>query len=137
MDCGSEWINPIVTIGYDVVTHRILIIDSNVDFRNTLSCYLQSEPDFEIVGETENRDKGLQLARALNPDVILLDIEMPEVDSVADIRRLKHALPDVRIIVLSIVQSSRYRDECLRAGTRICLLKDSPVEAICAAIRSA
>ncbi len=115
---------------------RILIVDGNATFRYSLTCHLQSQPDFVIVGEANSSDEALPRARALAPDVILLDVQLPEADAPNIIRALKQAVPAARIIGFSIVQTIRYREECRRAGSPVQLLKDSPVELIFEAIRA-
>ncbi len=115
---------------------RILIVDANATFRYALIRHLQSQPDFTVVGEAPSSDEALPRAQALAPDVILLDIELPETDAPGAIRALKRAVPAARIIGFSIVQSGRYDEECRRAGSSVQLLKDRPVEAIFEAIRA-
>ncbi len=115
---------------------RILIVDANAAFRYALTCHLQSQPDFTVVGEAPSCDEALPRAQALEPDVILLDVAMPETDAPGTIRALRRAVPAARIIGFSIMQSGRYHEECRRAGSHVQLLKDSPVEAIFEAIRA-
>ena len=115
---------------------RVLVVDNNAEFRYALSCHLRSQSDFTVVGEVANGEAAVREAQTLTPDVILLDIEMPEMDAATCIRALKRTAPAASIIVLSIVQSGRYHEECRRAGFHGHLRKDSPVEAIFAAIRT-
>jgi DNA-binding NarL/FixJ family response regulator len=115
---------------------RILIVDSNAAFRYALTCHLRSQPDFVVVGEVPSSDDALPRARALAPDVILFDIELPEMGAPGAIRALRQAVPKARIIGFAIVQHGRYDEECRRAGSDARLLKDSPAEVIFEAIRA-
>ena len=115
---------------------RIFIVDGNAAFRYALTCQLGSQPDFMVVGEAPTSEEALPRARALAPDVILLDIELPDMDAPGAIRALRQAVPAARIIGFAIVQHGRYDEECRRAGSHLRLPKDSPVEAIFEAIRA-
>lgn len=116
---------------------RILIVDNNAEYRYSLSRQLRSQPDFVVVDEVQIGLDAVLRARALLPDVILLDIEMREMDAVSSIRALKAAAPSARIIAFSIVHNSRYRKECRSAGAHTHISKDSPVDLICETIRTA
>lgn len=116
--------------------YRILLIDNNIEFRESLASHLRSQTDFVIVGEFTSSEDAFHTARSAAPDVILLDIEMPEMNAAAAIRRLRQAAPSARVIGLSIVQSRRYQEDCRYAGMHTHLRKDSPVTAIFAAIRN-
>ncbi len=78
---------------------RILIVDANTTYRHALPRHLQSQPDFEVVGEALSR------VGTLVPDMILLDLELPETDASGTIRALKQVVPSARITGFSIVQT--------------------------------
>jgi len=117
------------------MTHRILLIDDNVEFRKSLASHLRSQPGFVVVGELSSDEALFRAVRSAAPDVVLLDIAMPEMDAAAIIRRLRQAVPTAKVIGLSIVPNRRYQETCLYAGMHAHLRKDSPVASIVAAIR--
>ncbi|MGH2585351.1 MAG: response regulator [Dehalococcoidia bacterium] len=119
-----------------MVGHRILIVDNNEAFRSTLARHLSFEADFSVVGEVDIGEAAVRLAARLAPDVILLDIELPETDAPACIVALQRNAPAARIVTLSIVPDRRYQERCRRAGSEAYLPKDCPITAIVAAIRS-
>lgn len=80
---------------------RILIADDHEVIRAGLALVLRQEPDFEIVGEAQNGNEVLQKARQLQPDLILLDWKMPEMDGVTAARTIRQEIPGIRILVLS------------------------------------
>jgi DNA-binding NarL/FixJ family response regulator len=117
--------------------HRILIVDNNEQFRTTLAHHLRFEVDLLVVGEVDIGEEAVQLAARLSPDVILLDIELPEKDAPARIKALQLSAPAARIVSLSIVPDRRYQERCRRAGSDTYLPKDCSMAAIIAAIRGA
>ena len=94
-------------------TTRILIVDDVPQVRRELRTLLPLLDDIDIVGEAENGQSAIELAAALRPEVILMDLEMPIVDGLAATRRIKQASPATRIIILSI-----HTDEAVRANAR-------------------
>jgi DNA-binding NarL/FixJ family response regulator len=92
------------------MTHRILLIDDNVEFRKSLASHLRSQPGFVVVGELSSDEALFRAVRSAAPDVVLLDIAMPEMDAAAIIRRLRQAVPTAKVIGLSIVPNRRYQD---------------------------
>jgi DNA-binding NarL/FixJ family response regulator len=118
-----------------MTSQRILIVDNNEQFRSTLARHLRFEADFAVVAEVGIGEEAIHLAERLTPDVILVDIELPEKDAPACILALQHSAPAARIVALSIVPDKRYQERCLRAGSDTYLPKDSPMAAIIAAIR--
>lgn len=117
--------------------HRILIIDNNEQFRSTLARHLRFEVDFAVVGEVDIGEEAVEMAARLSPDVILLDIELPETDAPARIEALQQSAPAARIVSLSIVPDRGYQERCRRAGSDTYLPKDCSMAAIIAAIRGA
>ena len=80
---------------------RILITDDHKIVRKGLRAMLESEPDFDVVGEASNGDEAVSQVRALQPDVILLDLLMPHKDGLQAILEIKQEYPDARILVLT------------------------------------
>jgi len=116
--------------------HRILIVDNNEAFRSTLARCLSFEADFSVIGEAGIGEEAVGLAARLAPDVILLDIELPEMDAPVCIVALQRSAPAARIVALSILPVRRYQEQCSRAGSDVYLPKDCSITAIIAAIRA-
>ncbi len=116
---------------------RILLVDDQALFREGLRTLLSVQPDFELVGEAGNGEEALQLAAALRPDVVLMDLQMPVLDGVAATRRLHATQPDCRVIMLTTFDDDEYVFEGLRAGAIGYLLKDTPSAKLAEAIRAA
>src|SRR5688572_24520427 len=87
-------------IGDYVSTIRVLLADDQALFREGLHTLLSLQPDLEVVGEAENGAEVLRLAAALRPDVVLMDVQMPQLDGVAATRRLRAEQPECRVIML-------------------------------------
>jgi DNA-binding NarL/FixJ family response regulator len=116
---------------------KILLVDDQPLFREGLRTLLSVQSDFEIVGEAGNGEEAIKLARALQPAVVLMDLQMPVLDGVAATRCLKTEQPDCRVIVLTTFDDDENVFDGLRAGAVGYLLKDAPSEKLCEAIRLA
>ncbi len=116
---------------------RILLVDDQQLFREGLRTLLSVQPGFEVVGEAGNGEEALRLAAMLHPQVVLMDVRMPVLDGVAATRRLRAALPECRVIVLTTFDDDEYVFEALRVGAVGYLLKDAPSEKLFEAIRLA
>jgi DNA-binding NarL/FixJ family response regulator len=116
---------------------RILLADDQPLFREGLRVLLSVQADFEIVGEAGNGHEALALAGSLAPDVVLMDVQMPELDGVAATRRLAETRPACRVIMLTTFDDDEYVFEGLRAGAVGYLLKDTPSARLAEAIRAA
>jgi len=118
---------------------KILFADDQPLFREGLHTLLSVHAGLEVVGEAGNGAEAVALAAALQPDVILMDVQMPVLDGVAATRRLHLEQPACRVILLTTFDDDEYVFEGLRAGAVGYLLKDAPsarlVEAIQAAAR--
>ena len=97
---------------------------------------LDAEADMEIVGEAANGREAVDLAVQLRPDVVVMDVSMPELNGIEATRRLAASLPRARVVALSMHKDSVYVREILRAGARGYLLKDSGAADLVAAIRA-
>jgi NarL family two-component system response regulator LiaR len=103
---------------------RILIVDDHIIVREGLHTLLSEEPEIEVVGQAANGQQALDLAARLHPDVILMDLVMPELDGIEATRRLASISPMSRVLVLtSFADDGRVRD-AIRAGASGYLLKD-------------
>ncbi|RZS80060.1 LuxR family two component transcriptional regulator [Motilibacter rhizosphaerae] len=115
---------------------RLLLVDDQPLLRTGFRMILESEPDLEIVGEAGDGVEAVERARALRPDVVLMDIRMPRMDGVEATRRIvgDASLPS-RVLVLTTFDLDEYVVEALRAGASAFLLKDVPAADLVDAIR--
>ena len=97
---------------------------------------LSAQPDLEVVGEASNGREAIQLAASLQPDVIVMDVTMPELNGIEATRRVSSEVPRTRVIALSMHKDAVYVREILRAGARGYLLKDSEDTDLIAAVRA-
>jgi DNA-binding NarL/FixJ family response regulator len=116
---------------------RVLIADDQQLVREGLRVLLDLIPDICVVGEASNGTEAVERARRLEPDVILMDVQMPELDGVAATRQIQETCPQVRVIILTTFDDDEYVFEGLRAGAAGYLLKDVPSEQLAEAIRAA
>lgn len=116
---------------------RVLIVDDHPVVRDGLRGILTSDPEFDVVGEAADGAEALAGARAVHPDVILMDLRMPGVGGVAAIRSLAEADIPARVLVLTTYDSDSDVVPALEAGATGYLLKDSPRDELVRAIRSA
>jgi DNA-binding NarL/FixJ family response regulator len=107
---------------------RILLADDHTMFRQGLRELLERTGEFEIVGEATTGRQALERAAALRPDIVLLDIQMPELDGVAVARQLAQQMPDVKVIMLTMYRQDQHLLEAIKAGARAYLLKDADAE---------
>jgi DNA-binding NarL/FixJ family response regulator len=97
---------------------------------------LAEQPDMEIAGEAANGREAVELAEKIKPDVVVMDVAMPELNGIEATRRLAASAPHTRVLALSMHKDSVYVREILRAGARGYLLKDSPAHDLMAAVRA-
>jgi DNA-binding NarL/FixJ family response regulator len=114
---------------------RILIVDDHAVVRSGLRLLLDSEEDLEPVGEAGNARDAVFQARALKPDVILLDVVMPESTGLDVLPQLKHESPDVKVLILSMQDEPRYVREAFAAGASGYVLKEAADNEVVAAVR--
>jgi DNA-binding NarL/FixJ family response regulator len=104
---------------------RVLLADDHAMVRKGFRLILENQPDIEIVGEAGNGREAIELADETHPDVIVMDVAMPELNGIEATRRLSSSSPRTRVLALSVHKDSVYVREILRAGARGYLLKDS------------
>lgn len=117
-------------------TIKVLIVDDHPVVREGLSAMLSRRPNLTVVGEAEDGLVALELARRLRPDVVLMDLRLPNLDGVEATRRILRDLPGTRVLVLTTFDRDELILSGLRAGARGYLLKDAPREEIFRAIET-
>jgi DNA-binding NarL/FixJ family response regulator len=115
---------------------RILLADDHAVVRQGFKMILSAEKDMEIVGEAGNGREAVEQAEQLRPDIVVMDVAMPELNGIEATRRLAASMPHTRVIALSMHKDSVYVREILRAGARGYLLKDSGAGDLVSAIRA-
>jgi DNA-binding NarL/FixJ family response regulator len=118
------------------MTLRLLIADDHRLFRQGLRQICELKGGFTVVGEAENGREAVELAVQLRPDVVLMDIQMPEMDGVEATRQVTLQLPETRVIILTMYRQDNYVFEAIKAGARGYLLKDVDGEDLLEAIRA-
>jgi len=103
---------------------RLLLVDDHALFREGLISLLVYQNDFTVVGEAEDATGALDQARALNPDIVLMDVELPGQDGVSVTRRLKMEMPAVTIVMLTVRDDSQTLFEAIKAGAQGYLVKN-------------
>lgn len=117
-------------------TIKILIADDHPVVREGLMSMLNRQEDFEVVGEAKDGVEAVNKTKELAPDVVLMDLRMPELDGVEAIHQIKAARPHTHIIILTTYSDDEYIFHGIEAGARAYLLKDAPREELFKAIRT-
>ena len=114
---------------------RILVCDDHPIVREGLVAILSTQEDFEVVGEADSGKDMLEKAQELKPDILLLDLEMPEMDGAEALRQLKDSFPDIQAIIFTAYDTDERILGALQAGAKGYLLKGAPRAEIFQAIR--
>jgi two-component system, NarL family, response regulator len=115
---------------------RVLIADDHPIVRAGLVSVLSQEKDIEVIGEAANGERAIALSRERSPDVVLMDLRMPEVDGIKAIAVITHEQPNIRILALTTYDGDADVRRALKAGARGYLLKDMLVMNLVAAVRA-
>ena len=115
---------------------RILITDDHPVVREGLSAMLSREPYIEVVGEAKDGKEAVARAGEVRPDIVLMDLRMPEMDGVEAMRLIKAEYPNIQFIVLTTYDNDEYIFKGIEAGARAYLLKDAPRDELFKAIRA-
>lgn len=116
---------------------RVMLVDDHDMVRRGLATFLQVNADLELVGEARDGAEAMAVCKRVKPDVILMDLVMPEMDGAEATRAILKNWPDVKIIALTSFQEKDLIHEALRAGATGYLLKNVTVDELAAAVRSA
>lgn len=119
------------------MTVRVLVVDDHPVVRDGLHGMLDGQPDLEVVGQAANGHQALAAVSRVQPDVVLMDLRMPELDGVEATRRIRDGYPDVHVLVLTTYDDDADILRAVEAGATGYLLKDAPREELFAAVRAA
>lgn len=116
---------------------RILLIDDHTLFRSGLRFLLETQNDFEIVGEASDGLEGIKLAESIHPDVVLLDLDMPTMGGREALPQLLSTQPELAVLILTVSENAHDLTECMRIGARGYLLKNINTDFLLNSIRKA
>ncbi len=118
-------------------TTRLLIADDHDLIRDGLRGMLKGEPDFEVVGEATNGREALVLCRSLRPDLVLMDVRMPEMDGLEATREIKREHPEIGVLIVTMHDNPDYMFEAIKGGAAGYVLKDASRDELITAVRKA
>lgn len=120
----------------DSSTIRILVVDDQNLIRQTIQMYLEEESDLEVIGYAENGATALQLIEKLNPDIVMMDLEMPDMDGLTTIQIIRDRFSQTKILVLSSYDDRENINQAIKAGAKGYLTKATPARELANAVRS-
>jgi two-component system, NarL family, response regulator LiaR len=121
----------------ETVPIRILIVDDHDIVRRGLAAFLDSEDQFELVGEASNGAEALEACRNFHPDVVMMDIVMPVMDGVEATRRIRAEFPNIQVVVLTSSKEESTLQSALQAGATSYVLKNVSVDELSSTLRDA
>ena len=115
---------------------KIVLADDNKIMRDGLRMLVEGLPDMEVIGEAENGRMAVKMANTLNPDIIIMDVTMADLNGIEATRQIHKEYPEVKVIALSMHSDKRFVSGMLEAGAAAYLLKDCAFEELARAIQS-
>jgi DNA-binding NarL/FixJ family response regulator len=115
---------------------KVLLADDHRIVREGLKSLLEAQDDMQVVGEADNGRVALEMAAEHEPDVVVMDVAMPQLNGIEATRRLMNDHPDTKVVALSMHADRRYVSEALKAGAAAYLLKDGAFDELVSAIRA-
>src|SRR5262249_52335679 len=124
-----------VGVGDDRVGLTLLIVDDDPNFRGLIRGLVETEPEAHVVGEAKDGEEAIRLTHELRPDVVLMDIAMPRVNGLEALRSTKAAMPDTKIVVVTVHGEDVYRRLAMAGGADAFILKKTLGKDLLPAIR--
>jgi CheY-like chemotaxis protein len=115
----------------------LVTVESYLPLASWLRETLTQEPALELIGEARSGQEGIRLAERLSPDILIADLNLPDMRGLEFVRWIVHTLPKIKVIVLSDYDSPRYYDVCSREGAMACISKDAMALELIMTIRKA
>jgi two-component system, NarL family, response regulator NreC len=116
---------------------QLLLVDDHQVVRTGLRMLIEGQPDMKIIGEANSGLRALEMASQLKPDIVVMDITLPDISGIETTRRLKASMPDIAVVALTIHEDEQYFFEMLQAGASGYVPKRAAPEDLIAAIRAA
>jgi DNA-binding NarL/FixJ family response regulator len=116
---------------------RVLVVDDHDLFRTGLATLLAAQPDIEVVAQASGGRMGVRLADELQPDVVLMDLRMPDLEGPDAIRQILAMHPGMRMLVLTVASDSADVQSALESGATGFMAKDTPIDSVVLAVRAA
>jgi DNA-binding NarL/FixJ family response regulator len=115
-------------------TRRLILVDDHHLLRRGFRSLLSNEPGLEVVGEASNGLEAIEICQRLEPDLVLMDVRMPEMDGITATRRIKREQPGVGVLMVTMHENPDYLLEALDAGAAGYVLKDAPADRLISAV---
>jgi two-component system response regulator NreC len=116
---------------------KILLVDNHTIFRDGLRMLIEKEPDMEVIAEADDGRRGIELAKQLSPDIVIMDITMPDMNGIEVTRAISKDSPETLVIALSVHSDRRLTQALLEAGASGYLTKDCTFEELLTTIANA
>ena len=114
---------------------RVVIVDDIAETRENIRKLLQFENDIEVVGVARTGSEGINVAKEMRPDVMLMDINMPDMDGIVATETIRRNIPHTQIVILSVQGDSNYMRRAMLAGARDFITKPPSIDDLTSAIR--
>jgi len=117
-------------------TIKLMLVDDHDVVRTGLRSFLETQPGLKVIGEAKNGLEALEKAKEAQPDIVLMDITMPDMDGMETTRQMKHLYPECQVLVLTVHNDKQYFMQMLAAGASGYLTKQAAADELVAAIRA-
>jgi len=116
---------------------KVLLVDDHTILREGLRMVLDAQPQIKVIGEADDGRQAVELAERLHPDVIVMDIAMPNLNGLEATRQIKRRWPDIRVVILTMHENQQYLVQIVKAGATGAVLKRSAGQELLTAVRAA